>query len=265
MSNNHRNRQQHSSHSGGPATAHHGSTAEETAALNETLKSFSEKYHEDDPKKSRRERIKFRLEIALGVGVALNIALTIGLLVAAAIQAKYSGEQVNVALDSEHRQLRAYVGMNPGDIDDFGISGKQRIRFIRKNFGATPAYDVGFSQLGFSIVKIGQPIDTGRSGCNTPAIPGLITMFPTTELAWTITIGKNDDVRPEVAAKLGGMFAPEEVQLVKSGDRQFVYWGTVCYKDAFNVPHFTNYCWMYKGTSMAAKDAEGCLGHNDSN
>ena len=39
---------------------------------------------------------------------------------------------------------------------------------------------------------------------------------------------------------------------------------TVCSRDAFGASHFTNYCWMYKGTSMTAKDAEGCLGHNDS-
>jgi hypothetical protein len=156
--------------------------------------------------------------------------------------------------------------MNPGDIEDFGISGKQRIKFIRKNYGATPAYEVGFSKIGLSIISEGEPIDTGASDCGTPpAITGQITMFPTVELPWNVIIGKSPDITPQSVAKLGGLFTPEQVQLVKSGDRRFVYWGTVCYQDTFKALHFTNYCWMYKGSSMTARDADACLTHNDSN
>ena len=44
----------------------------------------------------------------------------------------------------------------------------------------------------------------------------------------------------------------------------FVYYGTLCYHDAFKVPHYTDFCYMYHGKSMTAADANACLGHNNS-
>ena len=86
-------------------------------------------------------------------------------------------ETLKAQKKSSEQQLRAYVGMTPGDIEDFGVPGKQRIRFVRKNFGTTPAYDVGFSRVGLSIIKPGQPINTGESGCVATLIAGQITLF----------------------------------------------------------------------------------------
>jgi hypothetical protein len=165
---------------------------------------------------------------------------------------------------SSEQQLRAYVGMAPGDVDDFGIMGKQRIKFVRKNYGTTPAYNVGFSKIGLSIIKPGEVINTGESACLNPVIAGQITMFPTVELPWSLTINKSPDVAAASAEKMSA-FSPAQFQLVKSGDMIFVYWGTACYQDAFGTAHFTNYCWMYKGASMTSKDADACLTHNDSN
>jgi hypothetical protein len=242
----------------------HNRSPEELAAINETFVAFSEKYEETNKKNPSRDGWKFRIEVATAVGVGVYTLITAGLLIAGLYQLKASADQIEIMRDTEHRQLRAYVGMNPGDVEDFGVSGKQKIRFIRKNFGSTPAYDVGFSKLGFSIIKIGDPIDFGMTGCVGPGIPGQITMFPTTELPWIITLGDTKNVTQQSADRLVGLFTNAELQLVKSGDRQFVYWGTACYRDAFNKPHFTNYCWMYKGASMTARDAEACLTHNDS-
>src|SRR3954451_10924793 len=50
--------------------------------------------------------------------------------IAAAI---FTAMQAWIANDSEKRQLRAYVGMTPGDVEDFGVVNKQRVRFVRKN------------------------------------------------------------------------------------------------------------------------------------
>jgi len=44
----------------------------------------------------------------------------------------------------------------------------------------------------------------------------------------------------------------------------FVYYGTICYNDAFSNPHYTNFCFMYHGKSMKADDADACFGDNDS-
>jgi hypothetical protein len=135
---------------------------------------------------------------------------------------------------SNERQLRAYVGFAPGDVEDFGIAAKQRVRFGRKNYGLTPAYNVGQSTVGFSIIKQGDNVDTSKEdSCGSPKIQGLVTMFPSADLPWTVTIDPK-------------LFDSQLVQLVKTGDRLFVYWGNVCYHDTFGNPHYTNYCWMYK-------------------
>lgn len=248
-------------HGGGqPSGQHHGSTAEETAALNETLKTFSEKYYEPNQIKERRERIKFRVDVGVAVGVAFNIALTLGLLIAGVLQSYYSGQQVaasqnqlGIMQDTEHRQLRAYIGVAPGEVQDFGVSGKQRVHLTRKNYGLTPAYDVGFSTIGAFVVKTNVPFDINTTNpCTQPSVAGLITMFPSADLPLNINTS-------------GAAATDQDIALVKSGDSQFVYFGDVCYHDAFGERHYTNYCYMYKGISMTSKDADWCLKHNDSN
>jgi hypothetical protein len=163
----------------------------------------------------------------------------------------YTRQQWITTADSEQRQLRAYVGIVPGAVENFGEPGKQRFTLTRKNYGQTPAYDVGLSIVGFDVERPGAQINVGNIGCGSPKIRGLITMFPSMELPLYITITQN--------------FPKTQLDLVRSGEFVFVYYGTVCYNDAFSAPHDTNYCWMYKGESMTAKDADGCTTFNDSN
>jgi hypothetical protein len=248
MANHPRNKGHHGSRGEEPAKQHHGSTAEETAALNETFKAFTKKYDEGDEEDTRRERKRFRLEIALACGVALNIALTIGLLIAGILQ-------LMTMQDTERRQLRAYVGVSAGDVEDFGVPDKQRIHFVRKNYGQTPAYNVGFSTIGSFVVTPANAafdINTPTVDCVKPGVPGLITMFPTVELPMTLNTQ-------------GSIISDKDRDNVKAGAASFVYFGSVCYHDAFGIPHYTHYCFMHKGTGMAAKDADGCLKYNDSN
>jgi hypothetical protein len=185
----------------------------------------------------------------LDVAIFLFLVITA---VATAAAACYTRSQWLVAADSESRQLRAYVGVVPGDVEDFG-GPNQRLTLIRKNYGQTPAYDVGASVVGVTIVKASGPaaIVIPPSGCGVPSVYGLITMFPSMTLPLSIDIKEN--------------FSKNELALVQLGESGFVYYGTVCYHDAFGESHYTNYCWMYKGTDMTAKTAEGCLQHNDSN
>lgn len=258
-----RDKQYHGGQAGQPAQQHHGSTAEETAALNEMLKTFSEKYYEPNKKKERRERIVFGIEIAVAIGVAFNIALTGGLLVAGALQVNYSGQQVKasqdqigIMQDTEQRQLRAYVGVIAGDLENFGVVGKMAVKMVRKNYGSTPAYEVGFSAIGTDIIRTNASFTVNAGICSQPnakaSIAGLITMFPTVELPLTVKFNELKISDADLAA-------------IRNGDSQFVYYGDVCYRDTFGKVHYTNYCYMYKGTSMTAKDADGCLIHNDSN
>jgi hypothetical protein len=75
-------------------------------------------------------------------------------------------DQVAAAKDTEQRQLRAYVGIIPGDVENFGEDTFE-IKLIRKNYGQTPAYDVGFSQVYVDVLPpnaliISQKVDCGK-------------------------------------------------------------------------------------------------------
>jgi hypothetical protein len=177
------------------------------------------------------------------IGIPLTFA-------AAAFAAVLTGRQWLTAIDVEHRQLRAYVGIIPGAVENFGEPGRQRFTLIRKNYGLTPAYDVGLSTIGVDVERPNAQINTGNTGCVSPKTRGMITMFPSMELPFYITIAQN--------------FPPNQLALVRSGEFVFVYYRTVCYNDTFGAPHYTNYCWMYHGESMTDKDAQGCFTFNDS-
>jgi hypothetical protein len=242
----------HGGQSGKP-TEHHGSSPVELAAINETLIAFAKKYDENNEKHPGRDWWKFILEIVAVVGVGVYTAITGGILIAALYQLSDSNTQIGIMKDGEQRQLRAYVGPSPGDVEDFGVDDKERVKMIRKNYGLTPAYEVGFTTLGTLIVKpAGSPFDINTGGCGTPKVVNLATMFPSVELPLTLRT-------------VGPAVKPDDVALVRDEKAQFVYFGSVCYRDAFGITHYTNYCFMYKGLSMTAKDADVCLTHNDSN
>ena len=255
--------QPHGGQSGKPTDHHVGSTAEELAVINETLVTFAKKYSENNESNPRRENWKFGIEIGVAIGIGLYTLLTLAVFSSAAAfqlgsswdQVKASQNQLATTQDTEHRQLRAYVAVTPGDVDNLGDPTKQQFHMTRKNYGATPAYDVGFSIVGSQVIKAGEVIGIPGAGsvCSTPnarpVLAGQITMFPTMELTWTTT---------------GANITNEQTQAVAGGGFQMVYYGDVCYHDAFGASHYTNYCWMYKGHSMKSADAEGCLQHNDS-
>jgi hypothetical protein len=158
--------------------------------------------------------------------------------------------QAIIASDTEKRQLRAYVGILPGDIENLGDREKQVYALTRKNYGLTPAYDLAVISFGQSVIQRNQPIVT-VSQQPPPDIRGTVTLFPSAELPFRIK---------------GVAVAQDQVdRLMKGDDMQFVYFGTVQYRDAFDQRHLTYFCWMYTRNSTTVKDAEGCLGHNDSN
>jgi hypothetical protein len=156
--------------------------------------------------------------------------------------------QVGVSTDTEHRQLRAYVGPSPGDIENVGDETNQRFTFQRKNFGVTPAYDVSLVELTFGIIVSGQPIPVLTQFNEIPR--GTPTIFPSSQLVMNIA---GDIINHNVVN-----------QLSTNSNLRFVYSGTVKYRDAFDQTHYTNFCWMFEANAFTAKDADWCQGHNDS-
>jgi hypothetical protein len=147
------------------------------------------------------------------------------------------------------RQLRAYVGVIPDGIENFGDRKTQSFKLTRKNYGATPAYDVWIDPRQ-TIIHIGdtiQPIPI-----TPPNITGTFTIFPSAELPYYSNGINATDKQIALVREAGSEF-------------QIAYYGIIYYRDAFGEPHYTHYCWLFSGPSMTAKEANGCLGHNDSN
>jgi hypothetical protein len=127
---------------------------------------------------------------------------------------------------------------------------KQIFNFSRKNYGVTPAYDVSIVEFGEAIIERGQPVPA--LGPPPDDIRGTITLFPTAELPFRLT---------EIFAQIG---QDKIERMIRGDDMQFVYFGTIQYHDIFMKRQFTYFCWMYTLKGTTAKDAEGCLGRNDS-
>jgi hypothetical protein len=254
MSENRRNNQHRRHQSVAPAKEH-GSTAEETAALNETLKSFSEKYYEPDEKKERREGIKFGMEIALAGGVALNIALTAGLLITGAMQADYSGRQVEASQaqlklmqDTETRQLRAYAHITPGISTVTGPPEGPIEIAVRpgvKVFGQTPARGI---VVPWAIVVDDWPIgDTFKF------------TYLNTSMQSTTSVGPGDEKPVDAKSK---SISKDDVAQINSGKKRVYAYGTVLYADVFRKARYTNFCWVFDIPGLFAKTGSDCPIHN---
>jgi hypothetical protein len=211
----------------------------EAATTNTNIKPTENKKNTSNDKNSWIERLGVAF---IGLGFLATAA-------AAAINAW----QASVSRDTEERQLRAYVGVVPGAVENFGEPTKLVIRMSRKNYGATPAYEVGFSSTNVIISPLNAVLPDVATPCVSPNYSGLVTMFPGTELPLTTNVVGADKI------------SVNDINSVKIGAAALYFWGDVCYKDTFGKPHYTKYCWIYKGESMAAKDADECLQHNDSN
>lgn len=190
----------------------------------------------------RRARATLRWTRSATVLVALYTVITMGLAIVGAFQ-------LGVSRDTERRQLRAYIGIVPGQVE--GISDAPIGNFIQKNYGLTPAYLVGIDRIEGRILKNKTIFALPMPGCARPRERGLTSTSPTMELPLKIKI-------PNITQ--------EQIDNVVYGsDYMFLFDGEICYFDAFGFTHFTHFCWKYHDSSMNAKDADACMEYNDSN
>lgn len=151
--------------------------------------------------------------------------------------------------DTNERQLRAYVGIRPLGMENFGETN-QVLRTMRKNYGATPASDLFVDAPHIAIIP--------RNGQFAPAFcdpipPGLansVSLFPQQELRF--------DIQGQFP------FTKEQIASVRDGTKfQMQFWGTLHYKDVFGKRRCTRYCWGFHGPNMAENDSDYCAQHND--
>jgi hypothetical protein len=191
--------------------------------------------------------------LAAGIWSAIQATNAVGEATQAVGEAKRSADaaqaQVATARDTEQRQLMAYVGVAQHGIENFG-KPNQVIKVSRKNYGVTPAIDLIMSPPAAVIAEKGKgyflPIT-----CNpAPALQNSFALFPTQEA-------------PFEYRGLAPGVSKEQIDQVRSGSHQIIYFGAAFYKDIFGNQHCTRFCWGFGGQSMAENDVELCAQHND--
>jgi hypothetical protein len=184
---------------------------------------------------------------------------TLGVLTATLLAAGYAAYEgsvlssatndlVKTQATNAHREVRAYVGVMPGDVENFGDRQAQKFTLIRKNYGTSPAYNVFVRPTLAAVLKPSDPIPTAEN--LPPSGAGRLTLFPGMSVSFTVAGSGNA--------------TSEQVENVRQGkDAVFVYAGIVTYLDSYGEEHYTRYCWLFRGSSMSERDAEWCPGHND--
>jgi hypothetical protein len=244
---NHHQKHPHSRKNSGPREDQKGySTSEAIIALKDELIEEVHATREKKPEKDTAHRViefitlLFVILTTVGVGIQDLILHS-------------SDETFKDTLlaqkDTNERQLRAYVGIRPLGIDNFG-EANQVLHTVRKNYGTTPASDLFMDQPNIAILP--------RNGQFNPAICEPVP----TRIVNTLALFPGQELRFEMKTNLN--MTKEQIASVRNGSQyQLQFWGTIHYKDIFGKQRCTRYCWGFYGPSMAENDSEYCLQHND--
>jgi hypothetical protein len=161
---------------------------------------------------------------------------------------------VREAKATSRRQLRAYVFLDPAKEFTFArkmsTAAAVEVEIHVKNLGATPAHEViGFAWVHLDVWPLPQTFQftgpiVGEPSKKSVIPPGAATHYHT------------GAARPLTA---------EEMAAVERGDLSIYIYGRIEYKDAFNRPHWTNFCFA---TTALGKEGFStaiakCDRHND--
>jgi hypothetical protein len=151
---------------------------------------------------------------------------------------------VLLAKDTAQRQLRAYVlpvAFTPLSMlppSPFMVPYTIRL----KNSGLTPAYDVVCDHMvTYAEMPLTSPLPT-----------------PADTKATKTTLAPREDLLQQVPVLA---ISPEMAMRMQAGTHQIYIHGTIRYRDAFNVWHYSNFCQTRRPDSHALK---GCREWNDS-
>jgi hypothetical protein len=152
-----------------------------------------------------------------------------GALVGATYALYRGGEnQLILSRDTAARQLRAYVSVeivNNPSLDAAFIEA----RFVAKNRGQTPAYNV-----------------TQWVGADVVVLPASENQFsPPASIEGSSRRHLAPDAEVSIHSRIDISIPDEHKQLIRSGVMRIFMWGRVDYVDAFGVPRHTSFRVMY--------------------
>jgi hypothetical protein len=222
------------------------STSEAIVALKDALVTEAQATRAREPEKATTRVIEY-------VTLAFVILTTIGVGFQDVIL--HSSDEtfkntLNVQKESSETQLRAYVGIRPLGIDNFG-EPNQVLHTMRKNYGSTPASDLFVDLPKIAVIARNSQFDAALCEPSPAAPVNTVSLFPQQELRFDIVLP-------------GNLLTKEQIASVRDGTQfQLQFWGTLHYRDAFGKRRCTRYCWGFRGPKMTENDSDYCAQHND--
>jgi hypothetical protein len=181
-----------------------------------------------------------------------QIKMTHDAVVAATRQAEAAETANSQTLDSIRRQLRAEVAVI-GTQPNHSFTENMFIRVLFRNVGQTSAYEM----VEYSSEDIIPLVDYGRPPFAFPDKLDPNEHPPTVTMGAGIEFGR----QPPPAQKK--QYSIRDLSEFKSGQKVYLVWGVVYYKDYALAEHFLQYCRYYEAGNLDV--FFDCPTHNNSN
>lgn len=184
--------------------------------------------------------------------IRTQIQLTHDAVDVATRQAKAVEDANRQAIESSRRQLRPEVVVTAVESPTFPFNNMQlRVHF--KNVGQTAAYELSdiITEDIVSLQNYGYP-------------PFSYTVAPNPDdSAFKSTLGAGTEFANQVYGADKRKYSERDLADFKSGQRVYMVWGVVYYKDYSLVDHYLRYCRYFEKGDFSVFDI--CSVHNDSN
>lgn len=160
-----------------------------------------------------------------------------------------SRADAKIRMISEQRQMRAYVSVEPGGVNE-SKDGLVRIPYNIKNSGQTPAYDL--SVCGDIIIVEGDPRNFN---------PSKQGRLGEAEAFTDITLSPNDNQWNY--AYMGDNLLDGHLENIAGRKAAIVHYGFIQYRDAFDTMRFTHFAFYHWGDELSDKESKRCrFGNN---
>jgi hypothetical protein len=220
-------------------------------------------WHADEREHRRRERKFWKAYIALTaltvVGAFVGAFFAYGAYVAskqavaeAKRQANVAESQIDVARDTEHRQLRAYLHINHGPITVSDNTASAEIRISHS--GQTPAYKIKLE----ADIQVGHfPLpDSEKLSLPTGGIPKYEfgALYGNEPIRQTIAMPQNSNDAIEIQKRSRDRLA--------GGLQVFYLFGRVRYQDIFGNEWPYDFCYSFDPVNNTEGSERGCEKYN---
>jgi hypothetical protein len=152
------------------------------------------------------------------------------------LQARRLNQTVKAMKDSEIRQLRAYVSINPKMMNGFGGTNRIQIECMTKNHGQTPAFDINHV---FDMDVFPNPMPDN-----------FVFPVPSQPVAQDQGLFPGGDMKTWFNNPR--LLSSAEIDEIEAGSKFLWVWGSTFYRDAFDKKRETPFKFCAGGPAFAA-------------